>query len=92
MDSAYVSRSAPHSTAREKLLHHPPALVLEHAAGDLQAVIQPGRLVRAAGRHERAGLWLGGAEHDPGDARVDHRAHAHQARLDGDVEKQPVSR
>ena len=47
--TALTFRVRPHSTALEKRLHHPPALLFQHAAGDLQVVIEPGSLVRAAG-------------------------------------------
>ena len=70
-----------------------PAFLLEDPACDLQPVIQPWRFVRATGRYEGAGFWLGRAEYDAGDAGVNHRADAHQAWLDGDEERragQPI--
>ncbi len=48
--------------------------------------------MRAAGGHQRAGLRLRRTKDDVRDARVDHRADAHQARLDGHVKLQPVRR
>src|SRR5512145_2193013 len=40
--------------------------------------------------HDGAGLGVGGPEHHPGDPRVDERARAHRAGLEGDVDRCPL--
>src|SRR6267143_6529638 len=70
----------------EELLDEFPGLFLAHAAGDAEAMVQPRRVERAHGRHQRAGLRFRRSVDDASDARMDERPHAHQARLDGHVE------
>src|SRR6266850_5738357 len=69
----------------EELLDEFPGLFLAHAAGDAEAMVQPRRVERAHGRHQRAGLRLRGSINHVPNTRVDERADAHQARLDRDV-------
>src|SRR5450756_1887066 len=61
-------------------------LVGEHAAGDLQAVVEALVLADVVERAGGAGLLVGGAVHEVGDARLHDRAGAHRAGLHGHVE------
>ena len=75
--------------ALEELLEKLAAFVGADAGDDVETVIERGMFVRALRRIERAGLRLRRAVDDRADARVHHRAHAHQARLDRDVQRRP---
>ena len=78
---------------REECLDHAAAFFFQHPRRDVEAVIERRVLVRAHRRLDRARLRLRRAVNQARDPRVDHRPHAHLARLDGHVERrarQPV--
>src|SRR5258708_3096463 len=77
----------------EERLHDLAAVGFEHAARRLDAVIERRMFVRPHRRLDRAGLRLRRAIDQPRDPRVDHRPHAHLARLDRHIHRrtgQPV--
>src|SRR5512139_3761074 len=67
---------------REELLEHQRALVGEHAADHLRAVVEPAVAYDVPERTDRAGLVVVGAEDHPRDPGQDCRAGAHRARLE----------
>ena len=60
--------------------------VLEHAADDLRAVIELFAARDVERRTARAEPYIVSAEHDAFYARIDHRARAHRARFQRDVQ------
>jgi len=64
--------------------------VREHAALQLCLVVERGLRKQVQHRTGGAGLGIGGAEHHAGQARVQHRAAAHRARLERDVQRAAV--
>jgi hypothetical protein len=79
-----VRRPAP---GRKELLNDLPAFRRQHAGNDTHAMIERRMLVRVLGGFNRAGLGLRHAEHQFRDPRVNHRAHAHETRLDGHIQR-----
>ena len=87
-----VGRPIPPAAIAEELLHDGPRFCREDAGDDAQPVIERRVLVRALRGLDRAGLGLGRAEHQRVDPRVNHRAHAHETRLDREYSVAPGNR
>ena len=66
------------------------ALVREHAAHDLEAVIEPRVAADREERPHRARLRIVAAVDDPRDARVNERPRAHRARLERHVQRRAL--
>src|SRR5262245_26634088 len=71
----------------EEFLDEIAALALEHPTGHDKTVLQAGRVEPAHRGHEGAGLRLDRSVNHLTNPRMEERAHAHQTRLDGHVNR-----
>ena len=77
---------APGAQFFEKGGQHPRALLLQHAAGHPRRMVVRKRK-QVDNRPARTGLPVPGAEHQPGDARIDDRPSAHGAGFQGHIKR-----
>src|SRR5262249_44893662 len=71
----------------EERLYQRAAVVLAHAADHVESMVVSRELTAADRRADRARLRLRGTKDERPNARMDERAHTHQARLDGDAQE-----
>jgi hypothetical protein len=70
----------------KKILNQRPASVLADTVHDFRPVIQSSVIGEIVQRSGSAPLGIMGAENNPGYPGVDNRSHAHDARLDGNIQ------